>query len=367
MKKTLVVVLLAVFLVGTFAVADEAAIIDFTLLSADISVETTDRDGNAVNDQNRRTVMDYSRSAGSTYTEDQKSLMKTSLALANWEVQLNASARNVASLSNSQVIAAPVNTSKHTLDGEEIAVTVPFAGKEVMGVRIVFPTTAVNASAKIVPPYEIPAYEAMVDINDDGTYVVDEYGNYVNTSDVTTTRFEGGYGVVKNVGTIKSLSVTTLGMDYPHKLYVRLKDTDGVERRYLMGNLKFDGWKELKWNNPNYITDIRTREIRIYPIYPRGLPFVKFVGFEIARDAADVGGDFVGYFKDVKIIYDKAQLITERDIADEDLWHIVSDRESAKQTLEMTRFGNKQVDRYLERAKSAREADFTSSLVSDEQ
>ena len=362
MKKTFLVVALALFLIGTLAIADEAYVIDFTLLSCDISLGTTDKDGNPVNDQNRRTVMDFGRSAGSTWTDDQKSLMKTSLALANWEVQLNASARNVSSLSASRVIAAPVNTTKHTLSGEEIPVTVPFAGQEIMGVRIVFPTTANNSSARIVPPYEIPAYEGMVDINDDGTFVVDEDGNYVNTSDVTTTRYEGGYGVVKNVGAIKSLSVTTLGMDFPHKLYILLKDTDGIERRYLMGNLKFDGWKELRWNNPNYITDIRNREIKIYPIYPRGLPFIKFVGFQITRDAADAGGDFVGYFKDVKVIYDKAQLVTERDISDEDLWNIVGDREAAKQTLEMTRFGNKQVDRFLERAKTATEKDFTSSL-----
>ena len=37
------------------------------------------------------------------------------------------------------------------------------------------------------------------------------------------TRFEEGYGVVKNVGTIKSLAVTTMGMNFPHGVYVLLK------------------------------------------------------------------------------------------------------------------------------------------------
>ena len=96
-----------------------------------------------------------------------------------------------------------------------------------------------NSNAKVVPPYEIPAYESMVDVDDNGDFVTDENGNRVNSSDVTTTRFEGGYGVVKNVGTIKSISVTTMGMNFPHGLYVRLKDTDGIERRYFMGYLAF--------------------------------------------------------------------------------------------------------------------------------
>ena len=365
MKRTFILIAIAFLLVGGLAICDEATLIDFTLLSTDISVNTTDKDGNPVNDQNRRTVMDYGASAGASFTDQQKSLMKTSLALANWEVELNKSAQNVNSLAVSRVVAAPVRTEKPNASGSTDPVTVPFAGQDVMGVRINFPTISANANAKILPPYEIPAYESMVDVDDNGDFVTDENGNRVNSSGVTTTRFEGGYGVVKNVGTIKSISVTTMGMNFPHGLYVRLKDTDGVERRYFMGYLGFDGWRQLTWNNPTYISDVRAREIRLYPIYPRGLPFVKFIGFEITRDAAHEGGDFIGYFKDVKIIYDKATLTTERDIADEDLWHIVGDKEAAKQNFEMSRFGNTQVERYLEKQKLATETEFTSSIVVD--
>ena len=57
-------------------------------------------------------------------------------------------------------------------------------------------------------------------------------------------------------------------------------------------------------------------------------------------------------------------LTTERDIADEDLWHIVGDKEAAKQNFEMSRFGNTQVERYLEQQKLATETGFTSSIVS---
>lgn len=339
MKRSFILVVMAFLLVGSLAFGEEAVVIDFTKLDADVEADLA----NGVPAVNSRTIMDYSEIAGASFTGKQKSLMRTSLALNDWEVVLNTSARNVSSVSQSVVRPAPVKA-----DAE-----VPFAGMNVMGVRIVFPTASVNSNAKIVPAFEIPAYATFDEDNDARTDEQKASG---------MTRFEDGYGVVKNVGTIKALSVTTMGMNHPHALYVILEDTDGVERRYFMGYLGFDGWKELKWNNPAYVSEIRTREVRLSPIYPRGLPFVKFKGLQIVRDAADEGGDFIGYFKDVKVIYDKAVLQTERDIADDDLWSIVADREHAKQVYEMSRFGNKQVERFLESQKMAPETDFTSSL-----
>lgn len=355
MKKNFVVFAAAMLLVGANLFADEAVVIDFTLLDADcVSNENGDPT------QNSHTVMDYSVAAGASYTDDQKKLMKTSLALPEWEVVLNASARTVGraqdskgrALPLSKVVAAPV---KEEAD-------VKFAGKNVMGVYVKFPEWTANANAKIVPPFDIPAYEPLSS--------ADEDGNRQEPTDeekgAGKTLFEDGYGVVKNVATIKALKVTTFGENYPHGLYMMLKDTDGVERRYFMGYLNFDGWKELTWYNPQYIQEIRNREIRIVPVYPRGLPFIKFTGFQITRDANDVGGHYIGYFQDVKVIYDKALLTTDRDIAEEDLWHIITDQEKARQADEMLRFGDKQVNRYLERANQATEAEFTSSLKDSE-
>lgn len=343
MKKNFILVVMAFLLVGMFLVAEEAVIVDFTLYDADI---IADENGNPT--QNRRSVMDFGVAAGATFTDEQKALMRTSLSLSNWEVLLNSSARNVTSIATSTVVAAPVR--------EEAKV--PFAGQNVMGVRILFPTTSVNSQAKIRPPFDIPAYEPMATVDDNG----DVQPQTDEEKASGKTRFEEGYGVVKNVGTIKSLAVTTMGMNFPHGVYVLLKDTDNVERRYFMGYLGFDGWRELRWNNPHYVTEVRQREIRVVPIYPRGLPFVKFAGFEITRDAMHDGGDFIGYFKDVKVIYDKAVLTTERDIADEDLWGIITKKEKDKQNFEMSRFGEKQVLRFMEKDKMAQEEAFTSSF-----
>ncbi|HBG36084.1 MAG TPA: flagellar protein [Treponema sp.] len=343
MKKNFILVVMAFLLVGMFLVAEEAVIVDFTLYDADI---IADENGNPT--QNRRSVMDFGVAAGATFTDEQKALMRTSLSLSNWEVLLNSSARNVTSIATSTVVAAPVR--------EEAKV--PFAGQNVMGVRVLFPTSMVNAQAIIKPPFDIPAYEPMATVDDNG----DVQPQTDEEKASGKTRFEEGYGVVKNVGTIKSLAVTTMGMNFPHGVYVLLKDTDNVERRYFMGYLGFDGWRELRWNNPHYVTEVRQREIRVVPIYPRGLPFVKFTGFEITRDAMHDGGDFIGYFKDVKVIYDKAVLTTERDIADEDLWGIINKKEKDKQNFEMSRFGEKQVLRFMEKDKMAQEEAFTSSF-----
>ena len=89
---------------------------------------------------------------------------------------------------------------------------------------------------------------------------------------------------------------------------------------------------------------------------------MKFEGFQVARDAADDGGHYVGYFKDVKIIYDLAVLSTDRDINEEDLWGIIAQEEKDRQDREMANFGTKQVNRYLEQSKEATESEFTSSL-----
>lgn len=352
MKKTFVLSVAGMMLLGASVFAKESTLIDFTTLDADITIKAQDSDVEIP--ENSRTIMDYGVAAGATFDQDQRDLMKTSLYLGDWEIVLNSSAQTVGALANSQVVPAPVRESAK----------VPFAGKNVMGVRIVFPSGAYNANAKIVPPFEIPAYEPLstADANGNRQPQTDEEKASGRTLFEADSDDSPAYGVVKNVGTIKSIAVTTLGMNFPHGLYVLLGDTDGVTRRYFMGYLGFDGWKTLTWNNPDYISEVRTREIRIYPIYPRGLPFVKFAGFQITRDASHVGDDFIGYFKDVKIIYDKAELTSERDIADEDLWGIVTKKESARQNFEMSRFGNKQVNRYLEKSKMATEVSFSSSL-----
>lgn len=341
MKRKFILVAIALLLVGAFAMAEEAVLMDFSLLTPDIIAGP---DGAMT--ENRRSVMDYSAVSGGTFTDQQKALMRTSLAFENWEIVLNSSARNITSISVSKAKGAPVSQNAKN-----------FAGKTLLGVRVNFPTWNSNANAIIKPSFDIPRYEPMAQVSDDGLVQPPTAEDKATNQ----TRFEGGYGIVKNVGVLKSIAVNTYGMNFPHGLYVLLKNENNEEKRYFMGYLNFDGWKEVVWQNPEYISEVRTREIRLYPVYPTAFPDQSFNGFMIIRDASQTGGDFIAYFKDVKIIYDKAVLNSIRDFADEDLWGINTKKATETKQLEVARFGGVQVMRFLEQEKMATENGFTPS------
>jgi hypothetical protein len=341
MKRIFILITAALFVAG-WSFAEEAILIDFSKLAADITVN--DDSDDAKPNQNRRTMMDYGTVAGGSFTTEQKQVMKTSLAIANWEVDLASSSRTIGNVSRSYTSEAP---SKQW--------------GTVLGVRIHFPVEPFNSWAIIRPPFEIPAYEAEAEVDDDGNIQASEEEPDFSAP----TRFEDGYGVIKNVGAIKSVAVNAYGLNFPHGLSTILIDPQGNKKSLFMGYLNFDGWGELTWVNPAYIQAVRDRDLRLYPLYPEATPFVKFGGFLVQRDAAKEGGDYIGYFKDVKIIYDKAVLDTDRDIDDEALWGIIRDRETAKKVYEMEQFGHDQVLRYLEVQKQATENSFTPTPTND--
>jgi len=357
MKKISLLIIIAIAFLAGPLFADEATLIDFSLLKADIHVKTDEKDEGTKPNQNRQTMMDFSNVAGSSFTAEQKSVMKTSLAIENWEVVLSSSSRTVENSGKSFTREA---TSKGYWSEDKKTETT------VMGVRIHFPVEPFNSWAIVKPPFEIPAFEPLADVGDDGKITPKE-GNDGITG---PSRFESqsgkdeaytpAYGVVKNVGTIKSIAVNAYGLNFPHALYTVIIDNEGNSKNIFMGYLRFDGWNELIWVNPSYVTEVRNRDIRLYPLYPDSTPFIKFGGFLIQRDAAKAGGDFIGYFKDVKVIYDKAVITPDRDIEDESLWHIIYDRETARKTWEMERFGQNQVLRYIDTQKQAKELPFDS-------
>jgi hypothetical protein len=344
MKRMIILLTLVLFSVGTLF-AEEAVLVDFSRLTADIM---NDGDNNPT--QNRATLMDYGMVAGASFTPEQKAVMKTSLAIGNWEVTLASSSRFVENMIRSYTAEAP--SKQYTT---------------VMGVRIHFPVEPFNSWAYIKPPFEIPAFEREAEITDDGDIRPNEDSDGITTKSRFESQEDGGpaYGVVKNVGTLKSIQVRVYGLNFPHGLFTTVIDNQGIAKEIFMGYLAFDGWGDLRWDNPGYIQEVRNRELRLYPLYPTSTPFIKFGGFRIARDAAKDGGDFVGYFKDVKVIYDKAMLDTDRDIDDESLWHIINDRETARKIWEMERFGQNQVLRYLDAQKQATESTFTPSETND--
>ncbi len=336
MKRGTFGVLTVLLLVGAFAFAETQTLIDLSQLVGDVEV--------GGKKQNAATLVDFSAQAGASYTQEEKKEMRTSLVIDEWDIELASSARTVANMRYTMAKSVPSKTYG-----------------TVLGARIKFPEGYYNSYAIIKPPFEIPAYERPTRYaNGDVIPLTDQEiasenqkagaskgeGNYRTK----TGKFDGR-GVLKNVASIKSIKVRAYGSNYPHGFGIRLKDQNGNTNDIFMGYLNFDGWKEIEWKNPNYIDEVRNRELKVLPLYPQSEPFIKFMGIILYRDGATIGGDFVTYFKDVEVTYDKGVLTLERDIEDEEIWGIMEAREDARRAAEGRRLGNLQVLRYLEKKK----------------
>jgi hypothetical protein len=334
MKKLWILIIALALLAAGGALADKSVLIDFTRLAADVKL------GNAeANNEHTATLVDFADVAGSSYDEEVRKAMKTSLAIENWFVQLASSSRTVNNQARSYTKQAQLKANAKAFQGEEMA------NKTVMGVRVHFPLAMYNSYAIVMPPFEIPAYSNKTELRQD--QVVEVEGD-------NGTKFDS-FGVVKNVGVIKSLEATVYGSNFPNGFGVIIKDQMGDEQTIFMDYLEFDGWKTLVWNNPNYITEVRNREVRKYPLYPNSEPFVKLVGIIFYRDSMQQGGDIVTYVKDIKVTYDRALLEAERDINDEAIWGILTQRQEARKAAELKRLGNLQVLRTIEKQKMHKE------------
>jgi hypothetical protein len=356
MKRTLLIFLVLLFItVSVFS--EERTLIDFTEIG-DPNENDPDNQVTIVGKtHHRRTLIDFSDSAESMdlSPESQKE-MQVSLALDRWEIELASSSQTVQNMRQSQTKS--VTSSQYG---------------QVLGARIHFPEQPYNSWAIIQPPFEIPAYAVPTVIDPESERpkeLTKEEIAELNDSnpDVETPDDEGwedmnskfnGYGVLKNVDVIKSMSMNVYGTNYPHSCAVRIKNAVGEERDLFMGPLNFDGWRELTWVNPNYIEDVRDRTLRTQPLYPYATPHIKLMGIIIYRDGSNLGGDFVVYFRDISVIYDKAVLTYDRDIDDEEAWGIMEEREAARKLAEQERVGDIQLLRYLEERKMHRDEDVT--------
>lgn len=319
MKRFLTILGVALFLANSGAFAEQATLIDFSKLI-----------GDGESGLHAPTAIDYSRQAGSAYSAEDKAKMKVSLAIPSWEIQLASSSQSVENQSNSYI--------RPSLVKQDAA---KFAGETVLGVRVHFPSYGINSYAVIKPPFTIPAYATLE--GDQNAKVGAQFD---------------GFGVLKNVGVVKSIQVNVLGRNYSNSLSLLLENELGQEQEIFMGYLNFDGWKALQWNNPNYQTEVRNRDIKVLPLYPRSAPFIKIKGIVIHRDAAQDGGDVVSYFKDIKVIYDQAVIDRNSDVDDEAIWGILKQREESQRNFELSKLGNLQVLRALEIRKMAKEATF---------
>jgi len=327
MKRLLFIITLAGLLVCNYAFSQSEAaetLIDFNEVVKDYSLS----DGRQ---ENEATLVYFGDQAGTQATEHLRKDMFSSLAMDNWRVTLASSSRTVERQSLCQ--AKEVKTKN---------------GIGVMGIRIRFPESAFNSYALIEPPFEIQAFQrkySSVNTDDGNTGVTEDEADYEGT------KFDNK-GVLKNVGIIKTISVEVYGANYPHGIGIMIMDENYQERIYHLGYLDYEGWQTLQWENPNYIADVRNRELIKYPLYPRSKPYVKLEGFVIYRDAATIGGDFITYIKDVKVTYDDAVLDTTDEIDHEQQWGILRDRTEMRRKVEYQRLGEKLLLEVIERQKT---------------
>jgi hypothetical protein len=346
MKRIIFLVSVLLLITTSMVFSLTNTLIDFTLLGADYPQDNPKH--------NRKTIMNFKDAAGSTFTDEEKKLMLVSLALDEWRVALASSSATVKRMANSICKEASTAPNASPFQGEEMK------SRTILGVRVLFPESNFNSYAIVKPPFEVQAYQDQNTVADNGDLVVEP--NDLGNSDM----FDG-YGVIKNVGIIKSIDVTVYGANFPHGLELVLQDENYEQSSYHIAYLNFDGWATHTWTNPNYIEDVRNRQIKVYPLYPREIPYKKFIGFVIYRDANTIGGDFITYFKDVKVTYDEAiKTLDNPQIEDEKIWGILRARTDQRRKAEYRRLGAQQVLELLEdQKKHSTTADTAATTTTD--
>lgn len=221
----------------------------------------------------------------------------------NWVVWLNESARLTENRRNSYVTNVDSKGNNGAWE----------AGK-VLGIRVHFPLAAWNSYALVKPVYELEMYGG-----NDGT------------------KYTEGKGVIHNVGEIKSISSWVYGRNYLVTYFVNLQNQFGALKSYPMGSLYFNGWRQVRWENREYLANVRDRVLVREPLYPRMIPSVKLDSLGFYRTKDTKGGDFITYVKDVTVEYDVVVVDFEEDIDDEGTWGILKTENDRREAIEEAR------------------------------
>ncbi|UPA18131.1 flagellar filament outer layer protein FlaA [Borrelia sp. MN22-0132] len=229
----------------------------------------------------------YSGASNIVKAED----MVLDLGISNWNVLLTPSSRMQAYVKNSVVAPAVVK-------GESKR----YAGDTILGVRVLFPSHS-QSSAMILPPFKIPFYSG-----EDGNQFL-------------------GKGLIDNVKTMREVKVTVYSLGHEVDLEVLFEDMSGMEYVYPLGTLRFKGWADLVWSNPNYLPGISaiTGKDNI-PNYPLPSSKMRFKAFRVSKSHSSKDQNLIFYVKDVRVIYDKLSVSLDSDIDNESVFKIYETR-----------------------------------------
>ena len=104
-----------------------------------------------------------------------------------------------------------------------------------------------------------------------------------------------------------------------------------------MGNVYFSGWRQLRWENSEYFSNVRDRVLIKEPLYPKMMPSVKVDSLGFFRTKDTRGGDFIVYVKDITVEHDLAVVDFEEDIDDEGTWQLIKTENERRQAIEAAR------------------------------
>jgi hypothetical protein len=222
-----------------------------------------------------------------------------------------------------------LTSSANTIKNNVLSYTKKVASKrfgEVLGARIHFIEGAFLSWAVIKPPFEFFPYF--------------DNGQYVNQAD-SGEENSLVMGILVNVGQIKSVSSWVSGLNYQMQTALRIRDRNDTAQDYFLGSLYYDGWRKLVWVNPEYTDSIQDRVLQRLPLYPKSFPYVAFDSYIVYKPEQESGGDFVVYYKDVEVEYDRAIIREEMDIDDEGAWGILQTERLQKRVNDLKNIGEK--------------------------
>ncbi len=307
MKKGVVWLYAGVFLMTMSSVSFSAVIktlIDFNVFDSNISI-VAERDKTIHSNMVQKgKAVDFTQ-----YGYPEVEFTGADWALDKWKVTLASSANTVRNNVLSYVMKVP---SKKFGD--------------VLGARIHFIEGRFLSWATIAPPFEFFPYY------DDGSNVNVNAQNEENSFVM---------GILMNVGQIKSVSSWIYGLNYQMQAGVRMRDRNDQVQDYFMGSVYYDGWRKLVWSNPEYTESIQDRVLQRIALYPRSYPYIAFDSFIVYKPETENGGDFVIYFKDVDVEYDRAIIREELDIDDEAAWGILQAERLKKRVSDLKNIGEK--------------------------
>ena|GEM_PF-2922323 len=242
MKRYLALPLLLLML-PLAAAAQEVLLLDFSLLIADTYTPGLNE---GPPDQNYQTMVVL------PLADDAPS----SLAIQNWGIQFTGVAQS---------------WETYMLARSEIRESPSRQWGTVLGARIHFhrDLPRIRNTATIHPPFAIPLEDS---------------------------RFENGYGLFRDPRGVRlrAIIVSTYGLQNPISLSITLRLDEHEQRIIFLGDLSHDGWRDLRWNNPNILEE--TQDNIFYNS-------IRIENFIINNDYHRTG-DTIIYLRDVRLILD---------------------------------------------------------------